>query len=197
VGSNFRFGNRAEGDVAKLSELGVKYGFTTEVCEAVESRGTIVSSSEIRRLVQAGLVSRACRMLGRPYALEGDVVHGRGVGSTKTVPTLNLATGAEILPSAGVYITCTAELDGARRWRSITNAGYRPTFGGSDFSIETFLLDPLAGETPRRIRVELLKRLRDERKFESAEALKAQILSDVGRAEKYFRRLERVRGQPV
>ena len=91
-----------------------------------------------------------------------------------------------------VYITRTADLRDGRRWNSITNIGYRPTFGSDDtLSIETFLLDPLDGETPERIRLEFLRRVRDERKFENPEALKAQILRDVGRARAYFRRLAR------
>jgi riboflavin kinase/FMN adenylyltransferase len=139
--------------------------------------------------VQVGEVSRACRMLGRAYALEGDVVHGHGVGSKKTVPTLNLNTAAEVLPAIGVYITQTCDLSGPRRWNSVTNVGYRPTFGSEDrISIETFLLDDLQGPSPRGIRVEFLKRLREERKFESAASLKEQILHDVGRAQTYFRR---------
>ncbi len=131
-------------------------------------------------------------MLGRPYELEGEVVHGHGIGSTKTVPTLNLATAAEVLPKPGVFITRTRDLEDGRRWHSITNVGYRPTFGDNDrLSIETFLLDPLIGETPSRISVELLTRVRDEKKFESPEALKAQIMRDVARAQSYFRRVSR------
>jgi riboflavin kinase/FMN adenylyltransferase len=189
VGHNFRFGNKAAGNLAMLHELGHTYGFETDEVDAVTWRGTTISSSAIRTAVQAGEVSRACRMLGRSYALEGEVVHGHGVGSKKTVPTLNLNTAAEVLPAVGVYITQTRDLSGPRRWNSVTNVGYRPTFGSEDrISIETFLLDDLQGPSPRGIRVEFLKRLREERKFESAASLKEQILRDVGRAQTYFRR---------
>src|SRR5689334_17391860 len=179
VGDNFRFGTRAAGDANVLRELGAKYGFVTEVVGAVSIRGQVVSSTGIRSRVESGSVSKVCRMLGRYYALEGRVVHGHGIGAKRTVPTLNLETGAEVLPATGVYITRTHDLNAARQWPSITNIGYRPTFGGTDLSIETFLLSPLEGATPDEIRVELLRRVRDERKFESAEALKAQILRDV------------------
>src|SRR4051812_44268200 len=81
VGANFRFGNRASGDIELLAELGRKYGFTTEIVAGVEKRGRLVSSSETRRLIDAGEVSMACRMLERPYAVEGEVVHGHGIGS--------------------------------------------------------------------------------------------------------------------
>ncbi len=189
VGHNFRFGNKAAGDVRMLRELGRAYGFETDEVDAVTWRGTGISSSAIRTCVQSGGVSRACRMLDRPYKIEGDIVHGHGVGAKKTVPTLNLSTTAEVLPAVGVYITRTCDLSGDRRWRSVTNVGYRPTFGSQDrLSIETFLLDPLEGPSPRGIGVEFLKRIREERKFENAGALKEQILRDVRRAQVYFRR---------
>ena len=189
VGDNFRFGHRQAGNVELLSALGRELGFETEVIPAVKCRGRIVSSSGIRELIRAGRVSVAARLLERPYALEGEVVSGRGVGSKQTVPTLNLATTAEVIPANGVYVTRTRDLDAARQWNSITNIGYRPTFGASDeLSIETFLLAPLEGEDPRRIRVEFLWRVRDERRFPTPEALRAQILKDVRTAQSYFRR---------
>jgi riboflavin kinase / FMN adenylyltransferase len=189
VGDNFRFGHRQAGNVEVLKELGRRYGFGTEIVGAVSCRGRVVSSSGIRSLILAGKVNLAARLLLRPYAVEGSVVSGRGVGSKQTVPTLNLATAAEVIPARGVYITRTRDLEGARVWNSVTNIGYRPTFGASDeLSIETFLLEPLAGETPQRIRVEFLRRIRDERQFNSAEELKAQIFRDVRTAQGYFRR---------
>jgi riboflavin kinase/FMN adenylyltransferase len=135
-------------------------------------------------------VSTAARLLQRPHAISGDIVKGHGIGSKQTVPTLNLQTDAQVIPAQGVYITRTSDLGSDRRWNSITNIGYRPTFGNDDaLSIETFLLDPLEGATPDRIRLEFLRRVREERKFESPEALKAQILRDVSRAKTFFRRV--------
>jgi riboflavin kinase/FMN adenylyltransferase len=189
VGDNFRFGNRAAGDANTLVELGRKYGFELEITGTIAWRKQIISSSEIRRLIEAGDVARACRMLARPYALEGLVVRGEGVGSKQTVPTLNLDTQAEVLPKTGVYITRTHDKAASREWPSITNAGYRPTFDGHRLTIETYLLAPLEGDPPSHIAVEFLRRVRDERKFEDAAALKTQILRDVGRAQVYFRRL--------
>jgi riboflavin kinase/FMN adenylyltransferase len=189
VGDNFRFGRRQAGNARMLAELGRQLGFETEVVPAVTCRGRLVSSSGIRLLIGAGSVGLAARLLQRPYALEGDVVSGQGIGSRQTVPTLNLATAAEVIPARGVYVTRTHCLDTARQWPSVTNIGYRPTFGASDrLTIETFLLDPLEGETPRRIRVEFLWRIRDERKFPAPEALKTQIMKDVRTAQSYFRR---------
>jgi riboflavin kinase/FMN adenylyltransferase len=189
VGDNFRFGHRQAGNVEVLRELGRRYGFETEIVGAVSCRGRVVSSSGIRELIRDGSVSLAARLLQRPYALEGDVVSGRGVGSQQTVPTLNLSTAAAVIPARGVYITRTRDLDGARQWNSVTNIGYRPTFGASEeLSIETFLLEPLTSEPPRQIRVEFLRRIRDERRFNSPEELKSQIFRDVRAAQNYFRR---------
>jgi riboflavin kinase / FMN adenylyltransferase len=189
VGDNFRFGHRQAGNVRVLTELGRRLGFETEIVPAIRCRGRVVSSSGIRELIQAGRVSIAARLLQHPYGIEGEVVSGRGVGSKQTVPTLNLSTAAEVIPARGVYVTRTSDLESQRRWNSITNIGYRPTFGASEeLSIETFLLDAMEGDAPRRISVEFLWRVRDERRFENAEALKAQIFRDVGAARRYFRR---------
>jgi len=189
VGANFRFGKRAAGDSATLQLLGERYSFETDVLPPVIWRKRMVSSSEIRRLIEAGEVSTACRMLCRPHRLDGTVVHGEGVGSKQTVPTLNLDTTAEVIPADGVYVTRTRELNGGREWPSITNIGNRPTFDGRHRTIETYLLSGLEGATPSDISLEFLRHVREERKFESPEALKTQILRDVKRAQTYFRRL--------
>lgn len=191
VGGNFRFGHRQAGDPAVLAQLGARYGFETRLVDAVKLRGLIVSTSEIRKRIGEGQVALAGRLLGRPYAIEGSVVSGLGIGSRQTVPTLNLQTSAAVLPCDGVYITRTQDLDDGRRWNSITNIGLRPTFDGHARTIETFLLDPLNGASPRRMRLEFLRHVREERKFASPEALKTQILRDVARANVYFRRIQR------
>lgn len=192
VGDNFRFGYRHSGDVQTLRELGHRYGFMTEIVSAIRLRGRVVSSSETRRLIEAGEVAAAARLLGRPYGLEGDVVTGHGVGRKQTVPTLNLSTIAEILPRTGVYVTSTHDLDSDRRWDSVINVGYRPTFGGDDkISIETYLLSEYDGVEPPRIRVDFLHRLRDEKKFETPEALKTQIMTDVKHTLAWYRRARR------
>ena len=192
LGHDFCFGYKQSGNVGVLTELGRKYGFTTEEVKAVTVRGRLVSSTALRRLIEAGRVSQAARLLERPYALDGEVVAGRGVGSKQTVPTLNLAPHTEVLPATGVYVTRTRALEDGRLWPSITNVGYRPTFGDDpQISIETFLLAPLEGPAPRRMRVEFLWRVREERKFADAPALKQQILRDAGRARTFFRRLQK------
>jgi len=198
VGDNFRFGYRQAGNVEVLRALGTRLGFETEIVPSVSYHGRMVSSSGIRSLLRTGQVSLAARLLQRPYALAGAVISGRGVGAKQTVPTLNLETTSSLVPQPGVYITRTRDLDGDRQWQSITNIGYRPTFGeNGGLSIETFLLSPFDGEDPRRIAVDFLRRVREERKFESPEALKAQILKDVATALRYFRRVKAWTGRPL
>ncbi|MGA3189036.1 MAG: bifunctional riboflavin kinase/FAD synthetase, partial [Bryobacteraceae bacterium] len=189
VGDNFRFGHKQAGDINTLTELGARFGFQTHIVDAVHRRGQAVSSSAIRKLIEEGNVAMACRLLERRYALSGDVISGHGVGSKQTVPTLNLRTPCEVIPANGVYITRTRDLETGDRWNSITNVGNRPTFDGDSLTIETFLLSSFDGLTPAGISVEFLRRVRDERKFENADALKEQILRDVGRAQTFFRRL--------
>ncbi len=197
VGDNFRFGHHHAGDTKRLAELGRCYGFVTEALPALRLRGRVVSSSEVRRLIQQGRVALACRLLERPYAVAGAVVRGRGIGSQKTVPTLNLpADVAEVLPADGIYVSRTIDLDKTRPWPSVTYVGNRPTFDAGEIVIETYILGALE-TTPRRISVEFLYRLREDRKFNSAEELRTQILRDVDRARKYFRLSRQVSEPPA
>src|SRR3989441_4903844 len=193
VGENFRFGHQQAGDVKCLSELGSKHGFDVVIVPPVVYRGEVVSSTIIRREVAAGNVSHAARLLGRPFVLTGEVVTGTGTGRRFTFPTLNLATEQELLPARGVYITRTC-LDGeTRSHRSVTNIGMRPTFNGSALGIETHLLDAQLPTTPKRMEIRFWKRLREEKKFNGPEELRAQIASDIVRANKFFSRLRHSR----
>jgi len=191
VGSNFRFGYRHAGDTTTLAALGAVYGFSVEIIPAVSLRGYMISSSLIRRLLLEGKVALAARLLERPHFLEGSVVRGHGIGSKLTVPTLNINNECEIVPAGGVYITQTLDANTVQIWPSLTNIGYRPTFGGKEMTIETYLLAPQGDINPTRIRIQFLKRLREERQFPDPASLKAQILCDVRCAEKYFQRLKR------
>lgn len=183
VGEDFRFGHKQSGDIATLRRLGEQFGFEVESAGAILRRGERISSTAIRQLIEAGKVSRACRMLGEPFALEGSVVKGHGIGKKQTVPTLNLAPENELLPKTGVYVTRT------NRLRSITNVGYRPTFGGHELTIETFLLDPLPDPQPDRIEVAFLYYIREEKKFDTPELLRAQIMRDIAVATRLHTRL--------
>ena len=191
VGEDFRFGHKQAGDIGTLRSLGEQLGFTVEPVSAINHRGTRISSSGIRKLVAEGAVAKACRMLGAPFALEGTIVKGQGIGSKQTVPTLNLAAHNEVLPKTGVYVTRARDLASARFWNSITNVGYRPTFNGEGLTVETFLLSPFDGETPAEVEVQFLAFVREERKFESAGALREQIIRDARFAARLHRRLEK------
>jgi riboflavin kinase/FMN adenylyltransferase len=193
VGEDFRFGFRQSGNIETLRGLGERFGFELQPVPAIVGHGERISSSRIRELVTAGRVSRACRILGTPFALEGRVVSGKGIGRKETVPTLNLAPENELLPKTGVYVTRTRDESSGQAWRSITNVGYRPTFEGEGLTVETFLLDPPPETAPERIEVAFLSYVRAERKFESPALLKAQILRDVGAAQRLHRFIERAR----
>jgi riboflavin kinase/FMN adenylyltransferase len=199
VGENFKFGHKQAGDVKLLSELGAKHGFAVVIVPPVVYRSEIVSSTIIRREVAAGDVSHAARLLGRPFALTGEVVSGTGTGSRFTFPTLNLAAEQELLPARGVYVTRTCFDGETRSHRSVTNIGVRPTFNGSSLSIETHLLDTQLAAAPKRIEVRFWKRLREEKKFTGPEELRAQIAADIARANQFFSRLRhsRARRQPT
>src|SRR5260221_12469712 len=131
VGDNFRFGHKQAGNGKLLSELGSKYGFDVVIVPPVVYRGEVVSSTIIRREVAEGDVSHAARLLGRPFALTGEVVSGTGTGRRFTFPTLNLAAEQELLPARGVYITRSCLEGETRSHRSVTNIGLRPTFNRS------------------------------------------------------------------
>ncbi|MFZ0808277.1 MAG: bifunctional riboflavin kinase/FAD synthetase [Candidatus Sulfotelmatobacter sp.] len=192
-GYNFRFGHKAAGETALLAEFGREMGFEVKVYPEMRMRGERVSSSEIRKLLGAGRVSRARHLLGRPFPILATPGRGRGYGSKYTVPTINLARYDEIVPKDGVYITCTRV--GDERFESVTNVGNRPTFGAELFAIETHLLNFHAVElTPEtEVEISFLERLRDEIKFPSVEALREQIARDVKKARRYFHLFERGR----
>ena len=188
-GFNFRFGHKAAGDVNNLADFGREMGFTVKIFDEMTLRGESVSSSQIRKLLTAGRVSRARHLLGRPFAILSTPGRGRGFGSKYTVPTINLSRYDELVPQDGVYITRTRV--GQECFDSVTNVGNRPTFGADSFAIETHLLNfhPIELSAETEVELHFLDRLRDEIKFPSVEALKEQIGRDVRKAQKYLRRL--------
>jgi riboflavin kinase/FMN adenylyltransferase len=175
VGENFRFGHRAAGDPALLA---ADQRFQTRIVPLVEMDGEIVSSSRIRALVQAGDLERACRFLGRPFRLAGEVIRGEQRGRTLGFPTANLVPDEELVcPGHGVYVAraggdCVA-----------VSIGVRPTFGtGRAVLVEAYLLDrdvDLYGVT---LKLDFLRRLRGERRYETVEALVEQMHRDVAEA---------------
>jgi riboflavin kinase / FMN adenylyltransferase len=188
VGPNFRFGYRQSGDTEILEELGRQEGFRVEVVPMLRVRGDRVSSTRIRELLAEGQVHKANRLLGRPFSSRGPIVAGMGVGRKHTVPTLNLAPIEEQLPKVGVYVTHT--LLGGNRHDSVTNVGFKPTFGDHRLTVETFLLNFSGQIDQTKMEIEFLYRLRDEMKFQNPAILKVQIQEDARRAVKFFRLLK-------
>jgi riboflavin kinase/FMN adenylyltransferase len=189
VGENFHFGHKQAGNVALLRELGDRYGFAVEIIPPVALDGEIVSSTAIRREIAAGSVTHAARLLGRPFALTGEIVPGTGTGRRFTFPTLNLKPDQELLPARGVYVTRTLLEGETKSRRSVTNVGMRPTFNGASLSVETHLLDFSGEVTAKRMEVRFWKRLREEKKFSGPEELRAQIARDIAAARAFFTRL--------
>jgi riboflavin kinase/FMN adenylyltransferase len=185
-GYNFHFGHKAQGNVDTLAQLGKLCGFEARIFPEQLLRGHHVSSTEIRKLIAEGNVSRARALLGRPFSIFSNPGRGRGYGHKYTVPTVNLARYDELVPADGVYITWLRINDEC--FEAVTNVGNRPTFGADSFAIESHILNfhpiELLPETP--LELIFLKRLRSEIKFPSVEALREQIAKDVHKARRYF-----------
>lgn len=187
LGCGFAFGRDREGNIELLKRVSGDLGFSAGEVPEVQLRGHRISSSRIRELLKQGRVNLVRGMLGRPYGVEGRVVRGKERGRTLGFPTANLAPQNRVIPLNGVYVTATL-IEGTWR-RSITNVGTRPTFETiEEPSVETFVINwsgDLYGDV---VRVRFLHRIRDEKKFDDIDALKAQIAYDLHRAEEYFQR---------
>jgi riboflavin kinase/FMN adenylyltransferase len=188
VGENFRFGAKRAGDLTLLRALGADLGFEVLVHAAASDARGPYSSTRAREAVVAGDLDEVRRVLGRPHALSGRVVHGDERGRTIGVPTANLGTVPELLPPNGVYAVTADRFSEAEQAfvplaRGLTNIGVRPTVGGGGrLSVETYLLDFAGDLYDAELRVHLVARLRDEKKFGSLDELKAQIARDVAAA---------------
>jgi riboflavin kinase/FMN adenylyltransferase len=183
VGGNFNFGHRQRGTVETLRRW--KSHFELIEVAPVRARGMNVSSTLIREQIAEGAVGRARWLLGRVVELEGRIVEGVGRGRRLTVPTFNLEAENELLPQRGVYVT-RISLDGGPYLEGVTNIGVRPTFGEGAPTIETHALSGSVPAAASRARLQLLRRLRDERRFDSPAALSAQIAHDVRQARRFF-----------
>jgi riboflavin kinase / FMN adenylyltransferase len=176
VGANFRFGHRARGDAALLA---AQDAFETRVAPLVELDGEVVSSSRIRRLVDEGAVDVAARYLGDPFGMRGIVAHGDKRGRTLGYPTANLVPDPRlVVPARGVY-ACRAHVPGLGRWAAAVSVGVRPMFkSGLGLLVEAYLLDFAGNLYGRELRLEFLRRLRGEQRFDSVEALIEQMGRD-------------------
>ena len=186
-GANILFARDRSGNFSLLRTLGQRYGFRAEKIDPVRYKEFVVSSTRVRRLVGEGRMDEAGGLLGHPYYLDGTVVEGRRKGREIGFPTANLQTDNELVPPDGVYAT-TLTVD-AIVHASLTNIGVRPTFGESARTIETHVLKFNGDLYGRQVRLGFVQRLRDERRFEDVDALRAQIEADQRRAERLFARM--------
>jgi riboflavin kinase/FMN adenylyltransferase len=184
VGTAFRFGRGRVGDAGLLARLGGTLGFQVTSLPPVEHDGAPISSTRIRKDLEAGRVEQARVLLGRPFFVDGRVVRGEGRGRTLGIPTANLDVANETLPARGVYAGWCRVLDppSGPRWPAVVNLGRRPTFGGRDTIVEAHLLDQDLDLYGRRLRLEFAARLRDEQPFAGPEALVEQIRRDIARS---------------
>jgi riboflavin kinase/FMN adenylyltransferase len=187
AGHDHHFGHKNAGSPDLLVEKCKELGLGCDIIPKVEIGETTVSSTYIRRLVELGQVERAAQFLGHPHVLTQVVRHGRRIGHTIGIPTVNLTAPPKVLvPSHGVYATRVFLPDGSS-YMGVTNVGTRPTVAnGNDVTVETWLLDfdgDLYGQT---LRVEFFHHIRDEVRFDSLDALKAQITADAETTRRFF-----------
>ena len=184
VGRDLRFGKGRKGTVDDLSRWGNGFGFEVGAVEPIVIEGSRVSSSRIRQLVEQGRVDEAMPLLGRHHFMSGRVVSGHRRGRELGFPTANISSRNEVVPLDGIYATLLEV--GATSLPSVSNIGVNPTFGEGPRTIETFILDfdrDIYGES---VKLCFVQRIREERKFDSAEQLVVQMRSDVTAAQSIF-----------
>ncbi len=183
VGENFCFGRNREGCTRTLFTLAHDLGFSVCSIPPVSVDGTVVSSSKIRELLWDGEMERAAALLGRSYEIDGEVIKGQSRGKTLGFPTANIQTSNEITPE-GVFLS--EVLFKGKSFPSLTNIGVCPTFHQKDRNIETYILHFAKDLYGEKICIRFLKKIRDEKQFDSPEALGDQIQKDIQVAEAYF-----------
>ena len=179
VGPDFAMGRKREGTIERLTELGVRMGFTLTVVEGLQdTKGETVRSTTVRTALGEGEVERVAGLLGRPFTLAGAVISGEGRGGVLGFPTANIAPPEGMaVPGDGIY-AAFAHLDD-RRLMTAVSIGTKPTFGEHDRAIEAFILDFDGNLYGNSLRLEFVRRLRDQVKFDSVEALLEQVDRDV------------------
>lgn len=185
TGYDFHFGQNREGTPEKMSQFAQEFDFIFECVDALgDEDGAIWSASRVRKALREGDVQTATHILGRPYLLEGEVIHGQALGRTIGFPTANVLPDEFKRPMRGVYAV-KAKIKGEDIWRNaIANIGYRPTVDGDHTLIEVHLLDWEGDIYGQRLRIALLDFIRAEQKFDGIESLKIQIEKDVALAKK-------------
>lgn len=189
VGEDFRFGFERKGNVALLEHMGQELGFRVTVVPKEMDGNRKISSTYIREQLNEGNMEKITELLGRNFYTTGEVLHGRGLGHRKLMPTTNLVPPREkLMPPNGVYLTISTF--GTRRFQGITNVGYKPTVGGESFlGVESYLLNCNEDLYGKMSSVEFLKFLRPERQFPSLEELKKQLMTDIEKGKNYFQKI--------
>lgn len=186
IGDDFRFGRGRSGDFAMLERAGAAKGFSCEAMHTVEIDGERVSSSAVREALAAGDLEHAARLLGRPYVIAGRVVHGGKIGRKLGYPTANIQLKRKRIALTGVFAVTVSGLD-KRHLPGAASLGVRPTLGqGLQPVLEVHLFDFDREIYGAHVTVHFLHKLRDEAKFDSFEALTAQIARDVATTQAYF-----------
>jgi riboflavin kinase/FMN adenylyltransferase len=185
VGDDFRFGKGRRGDFAMLQQAGREHGFEVAHMHTFSLDGGRVSSTRIREALQAGNLSLAAQMLGRPYRMSGRVAHGNRLGRTIGFPTANIFLHRKKTPVDGVFAVEMFGIEG-EPVQGVANVGTRPTVDGTRSLLEVHLFDFSAEIYGRHVHVDFLHRIREERRFDSFDALKEQILLDAGQARAFF-----------
>ncbi len=180
IGYDFALGRGREGNAARLTEIGKELGYAVEVVPALSDESGVISSTEIRKLIEVGNVAEAAHLLGRLYSLHGPVIHGDGRGRTIDIPTANIGfSDKKMIPAQGIY-ACWAYLEGQQIPAAI-NIGTNPTFtpDKQTLNVEAHLLDFRREIYGKDLRLEFVARLRDEMRFDSVDELLAQIRLDI------------------
>ena len=185
VGDDFRFGQGRAGDFAMLQQAGKGHGFEVAHMHTFAIGGARVSSTRIREALQGGDLATAEQLLGRPYRMSGRVAHGNKRGRTIGFPTANIFLHRARSPVDGVFAVEMFGIEG-EPVRGVANVGTRPTIDGTQALLEVHLFDFSGDIYGRHVHVDFLHRIREERRFESFEALKAQILLDAEAARGFF-----------
>ncbi|GAB6170129.1 bifunctional riboflavin kinase/FAD synthetase [Clostridium carnis] len=177
VGFNFKFGYKNIGDVSLLEKLKDKYKYELYVMKPYKYKNDVISSTRIRNSIIEGNVLEATKMLSKPYSIKGEVVHGKKLGRTIGFPTANLSFNSKmIIPKIGVYYTNI--IWNKKKYKAITSVGNNPTVNGQQLTIETYILDFKEEIYGQEIEVAFIERIRDEKKFESLDALVEQLKKD-------------------
>ncbi|MDB2314432.1 bifunctional riboflavin kinase/FAD synthetase [Flavobacteriaceae bacterium] len=178
IGYDHRFGRNREATVEDLKQFGMDYNFTFEEIPAQDIESIAVSSTKVRNAIDSGEIKKANQYLGRPFSLNGTIVEGDKIGREMGYPTANLEIEEDykLKPQNGVYLVQTSLVD--KKYFGMMNVGKRPTVSGKKTRIETYFFDFKGDLYGKKLRIELLEKIRDEQKFDSLDALRNQLNSD-------------------